>query len=486
MFGIPARFGHESRVFALNLTISLRASSSARKRKAPTRRSISKPAKKIRPAIPKYHETPSKHSADGSIIWPAPSLQIADARRIIRECAARKAPTIICPDKDADGLSSGLILSKTLQFLGLPRSAIRLHFLAKNTTVHDEETRDALAALLPTGEYPYVFILDHGSRPAPPVLPEASYRPGSYTALVIDHHAVTDAPESFPKGAEYVSAANSPPVATSSLLTYLLCADLHESVSKPKTAWLAALGTFGDLGNTLEWSPPFPDMSAVFSEYSKKAITDAVPLVNAPRRHADYDVKSAWDVLESAHGPKDILKSNFLLDVRDQVTAETERCSHSPPKFSEDGCVAVLRICSKAQVHPVVATRWAGFLKSNKLRWVMVANEGYVEGLVNFSGRVARSAKAREGYEDGTTVDIQEDLKTYAKMHESGTLLERLGPSFARGHVQASGGIVGKQEFEELMSAMKIGEGKRTTQKANPKKAEDQSNTLKNYFGSKT
>ncbi|KAI9717587.1 MAG: hypothetical protein M1828_007148 [Chrysothrix sp. TS-e1954] len=446
-----------------------------------------KPAKKARPSLPKYHETPSKSDKDGQIIWPAPRDQIENARRIIRECAASKAPTVICPDKDADGLSSGLILSRTLQFLGLPAENIGVHLLAKNTTVHDDATREAFSDLLPSDAvHPYVFILDHGSRPAPPVLPESARKSGSYTALVIDHHAVTDSPESFPQHANYVSAANSPPVATSSLLTYLLCADLHESVSEPATAWLAALGTFGDLGNTLEWSLPLPDMSHVFSAYSKKTITDAVPLVNAPRRTADYNVKNAWNALEAAKDPKDILKSSILSDAREQVSAETERCSHSPPKFSEDGCVAVLRINSKAQVHPVVATRWAGFLKSNKLKWVMVANEGYVDGLVNFSGRVARSAKSREGYEDGTTVDIQDDLKKYARLHDSGTLLERLGPSFARGHVQASGGIVGKEEFEELMSAMKIGEGKRSTQKTSPKKANEQSNTLKNYFGAST
>ena len=41
------------------------------------------------------------------------------------------------------------------------------------------------------------------------------------------------------------------------------------------------MGTHGDLGNTLKWKPPFPDMTDVFKTHTKKAINDAVALVNA-------------------------------------------------------------------------------------------------------------------------------------------------------------------------------------------------------------
>ncbi|KAK3061737.1 hypothetical protein LTS18_005543, partial [Coniosporium uncinatum] len=81
-------------------------------------------------------------------------------------------------------------------------------------------------------------------------------------------------------------------------------------------------------------------------------------------------------------------------------------------------------------------------------------------------------------------------LKEVAASSESGTLTERLGESFARGHKEASGGIVPKEEFEELMAILRVGEkpaksdgtgtenGKKET---TPKKA--QKNTLMNYFG---
>ena len=43
------------------------------------------------------------------------------------------------------------------------------------------------------------------------------------------------------------------------------------------------MGTHGDLGNTLRWKPPFPDMTEVFKTHTKKAINEAVSLINARR-----------------------------------------------------------------------------------------------------------------------------------------------------------------------------------------------------------
>lgn len=50
---------------------------------------------------------------------------------------------------------------------------------------------------------------------------------------------------------------------------------------------MCAMGTHGDLGNTLKWAPPFPDMKEVFKIYTKKSINDAVSLLNA-RKVAIY------------------------------------------------------------------------------------------------------------------------------------------------------------------------------------------------------
>jgi len=118
------------------------------------------------------------------------------------------------------------------------------------------------------------------------------------------------------------------------------------------------MGTHGDLGTTLKWKPPFPDMAETFRVHSKKAINDAVALINAPRRTARFDVVSAWEALLKTRGPRDMLGNKRLLEARAEVNEEVERQTHTPPKFSKDGKIAVLRIESKAQVHPVIATRW--------------------------------------------------------------------------------------------------------------------------------
>ena len=407
-------------------------------------------------------------------------------------CSAEsKARTLLVPDKDADGLTSGAILRHTLMLLGLPSESIHVHLVSKGKNIHTEEERAKMRSYEPK----FTFVLDQGSRPGPPVVD------GDHQALIIDHHHATEA--DFPQGASHVTACNSPPVATSSLLTYLLCEPLHPKV-KEICDWLCVVGTHGDLGNTFKWESPFPDMRDCMKKYTKKTLNDAVSFVNAPRRTATYDVLSAWEALCETAEPSSILKSPRLRAAREEVNAEVERCTHTAPKFSADGKIAVFRIRSNAQVHPVIATRWAGHLQSKSLEIVLCANEGYLPDKVNFSCRIARCARDRD-----LPVDIIASLKHYAGMRslpadsnedERGAndsehlpLLDRLGTDFARGHVQASGGIVGSDEFEELMRNMQIGvkTPKKEGEGDTPKKKKGgidsgQTNNLMNYFGKAT
>jgi hypothetical protein len=241
------------------------------------------------------------------------------------------------------------------------------------------------------------------------------------------------------------------------------------------------MGTHGDLGNTLKWEPPFPDMKVALKRYTKKALNDAVGAINAPRRTARYDVVSAWNALLNATEPAEIMRNKRLAEARSEVADEVERVTHTAPKFSHDAKIAVFRINSAAQVHPIIATRWAGHLQSARLEIVMVANDGYLPGQVNFSCRIPRCARARN-----PPVNIIQSLKDIAASSPTGDLLERMGESFARGHKEASGGIVGRELFEELMAVMRVGEKPDKTEKTNPKKKNDvpkQKNTLANYFG---
>lgn len=80
--------------------------------------------------------------------------------------------------------------------------------------------------------------------------------------------------------AKIVSACHYPPVATSALLAYEICKPLHVDVVS-SCGYLCVIGTHGDLGTSLKWKPPFPDMTEVFKNHTKKAINDSVSLLNA-------------------------------------------------------------------------------------------------------------------------------------------------------------------------------------------------------------
>ncbi|RAL60690.1 hypothetical protein DID88_010008 [Monilinia fructigena] len=392
-------------------------------------------------------------------------LQNTTAYDFIRECATAQKPTLIVPDKDADGLSAGVIMYRTLLKLGLNERNLDVHLVQKGSNIHEEYERKAMAAKKPS----YVIVLDQGSRAGLPVIDDENAK-----CMIIDHHLSDD----FPRNVTIVSGCHCPPVPTTALMTYEICKNLHTSIAQ-ECGYLCAIGTHGDLGNTLKWIPPFPDMKETFKKHTKKLINDCVSLINAPRRTATYDVITAWEALLEAQDPKEILNNKRLAEARREINEEVERQTHTPPKFSKDGKIAILKIESEAQVHPVIATRWAGFIKSKALEIVMVANYGYLPGKVHFSCRIARCARGRD-----PPVNIIESLKAVANL-DATDLVQRLGDNFARGHKEASGGIVNAAEFGEFYALMKVGEkAEKLEQDVSKIKVEKspQNNTLNNYF----
>lgn len=118
--------------------------------------------------------------------------------------------------------------------------------------------------------------------------------------------------------------------------------------------------------------------------------------------------------------------------------------------------MALLRIDSPCQIHPVIATRWSGTLKSaKKLVCVMCANPGHNPdpNLISFSCRLATNVRKLPEHERPSLRTL---LKEYAQQ-ASPDFLERVGSDFATGHNEATGGIIPKELFEELMQAMEIG-----------------------------
>jgi single-stranded DNA-specific DHH superfamily exonuclease len=96
--------------------------------------------------------------------------------KLIAASAEAQKPTVILPDKDADGLSSGAVLHHTLTTLGLSPDLIAVYFPPKGSNVHDESTKEALAAQAPS----YIFVLDQGSRKGPALIDLP------HTCLIID------------------------------------------------------------------------------------------------------------------------------------------------------------------------------------------------------------------------------------------------------------------------------------------------------------
>lgn len=465
-------------VAPLNQEIGMkRTANGALKTSTTSNRTLSKKsATKEKPKVPDYTDVDPIKDDDGNPIWPAPEADIARARSFLRECATSGKKVLIVPDKDADGLSSGVQIHRTLTTLGLDTGLLDVHLHKRGSNIHAEEERQAMGEKNPN----FVIVLDQGSVRSQAIVEDPNVR-----TLILDHHLS----DSFPDRAEVVSACHYPPVATTSLLTYEICKALHPDLEE-SLAYLCCIGTHGDLGNTLKWEPPFPDMKATFKTYTKKAVNDAVSLLNAPRRTAQYDVMTAWQALLQSKQPTDLLSNGRLQAARSEINIEVERHTHTPPKFTPDGKIAILKINTQAQVHPVIATRWAGYLSSKKLEIVMVANYGYLEGMVNFSCRIARTARGRD-----PPVNIIDSLKAAADLSTDG-LRERMGESFARGHKEASGGIVPVEAFEELYKLLRVGEKadktvsdeerERKKKKTRMVEQSPQKNTLGNYFAKKS
>lgn len=200
----------------------------------------------------------------------------------IRSSATNSHNTLLVPDKDADGLGGTLIVYRTLLALGHPAGRLAVHFVSKGSNPHRDDEREKFALY----KADYAIVVDQGSRPGPALVPGAK-------TLLIDHHMSDE----FPDDTLVLSACKHEPVATSATLAYVLCQPLHPSVQQ-NCDYLCAIGTIGDHGTSFKWPQPFPeeDMKACFKKYTKKAVTDAVSLVNAPRRTATYDVEAAWNV----------------------------------------------------------------------------------------------------------------------------------------------------------------------------------------------
>ncbi|BFZ64001.1 hypothetical protein YB2330_005139 [Saitoella coloradoensis] len=398
--------------------------------------------------------TTEEIGVEGLREWPAGMHSIGSARGFLLRAAkaASALPSsssriLLVPDRDADGLSSGQIIKRTLLLLGAHPDNIYTHFVDKSRSVHDPVERAAMEGYGAR----YVVVMDQGSRGGPPLVAPTSGAGESVEVLVIDHHYSED----FPEGAMVVSACQHPPIATTSMLAYILCTPLHRSVAD-LVGWFAILGTYGDLGSSIKFNgKPWPEeLAPLLKEYTKKRFTESVSLVNAPRR-LDGNPLLAWEALDHPDAsPVSVVESQALRRAKEATKAEIERCQRPAPKFSRDGRVAVVEVKSFAQVHPVIASRWSSTLSKGskggrgRCEMVCVANIGYIPSRVNFSCRPVGAARLTTDEGAEGDVDLIKMLEEYACSKEG--FRSRVGADFARGHRRATGGSLVVELWEEF------------------------------------
>jgi hypothetical protein len=339
-------------------------------------------------------------------------------------------------------------VSLALQLLGKPESELRTHFISAGMSIYNPLERARLSRVCRNENISHMIVLHQGSRASWPLV-ERNTR--TKTLVIDDHYS-----ESIPENTTVVNACKYPPIATSSLLTYIICSELHPD-AKEKTGWLALLGIFGNLGPRAPLDAPYPEeLKAFKKKFTAKHLGGLVSLLNAPRRTPENSPHDAWELLqhtpqtEPAPTPKRIMMGEVdaelverLTDARKRVNAETKRCSKFPPRFSKDKKVAVVYMDSMYQVHPLVAAIWARYLDDPGLKFVLAANGGYVDGKVNFSCRPIKLRKSRAGgldEDEHDEVDIISMLKEYAA--KDSWLEQNVGEEFANGHREATGGIL--------------------------------------------
>lgn len=322
----------------------------------------------------------------------------------------RDARVLVFHDSDADGVTSGIVLQRTLERLGFtnivrrPPSRERDAWSATNRELMREASPEAM------------FLLDLGSRDD--VLLDG------IPCCLIDHHR----PDGVPPHGVLITAYSWDPIPNTSLLVYDLCTPL---AAIEDLDWIAAIGALSDVGE----KAPFPLLAAVKERYAMSDLKEATALVNASRRASDYQPETAARALLDRASARELVRSTSvdvlaLRAAREEVKIAMAEAKKAAPKFS--GNVALVRVHSRCQVHPVIAQIWRTRLPKYI---VIVANDGYVPGRVNFSARSTGDVNALE-------------------------FLRALDPgsgSIGRGHDQASGGSVTVEEWERLLEKMGFG-----------------------------
>jgi hypothetical protein len=324
-----------------------------------------------------------------------------------------EGPIVVLGHFDADGLAAVAVLVRALGQAG--RTAHPL-VLGKTESPWDAAVGERIAALGPAG----LIVADLGTRPEPVL--------AGCPTLVIDHHV----PTGTPGEAITISGNGLDPEPTSALLAWWAATALGDVAD---LLWLAAIGLIGDMAEARD----FPELGQAQARWGKTALKDATVLVNAPRRTAAADAGPALRLMLGSDGPKRITKGDdpdalALHAAKAEVRAAMDEAKRVPPVIVGD--VALIRLHSPCQIHPLIAQQWRGRLRD---KIVIAANSGYRPGWVHFA---ARSASGR-------------DLIAFLAEHRPANADGRYG----NGHAQATGGALPIADWNAFITGLGLPQG---------------------------
>lgn len=316
-------------------------------------------------------------------------------------------------DVDADGLAAGAIWQRTLERAGFKATRV---VPDRERNAWTSGNRDKLSQTAPDA----LFLLDLG-------IARDKILEGVSTCY-IDHHRPDISQKEAHDGDILISGYAWNPIPNTSWMMWEIgreIADLSD------LDWIGAVGTLSDLGEKAPWE----QIGLCKKKYGAKWLKEATVLVNAPRRSAHFEADLGAQALLEFPTPKALCESTSetvlaLREARAEVAAALEEGKKAAPKFA--GQVALIRVSSRCQIHPLIAQVW----RSRLPKFIVIcANDAYLPGRVNFSARSSGGINALEF------------LKSIEIADGEG--------SFGNGHDQASGGSLPVERWEELLA--KIG-----------------------------
>jgi single-stranded-DNA-specific exonuclease len=324
--------------------------------------------------------------------------------------ASPDRPALIAGHFDADGLSSAALLARAFERAGRP---VATRIIGRGESAWEGEASDELAR----ADAGMLVVADLGARPD--VIRD------DVPVVVIDHHVAT--PGAAPETTTLISGYGVDPTPSTSLIAWWCAGALGDA---DDLLWLAAVGIIGDLGERA----PFDELADAKKRYTASALKAAVALVNAPRRASGGDASPALAALMAADGPKAIVRGDVpgaaeMATARAEVAAEVAAARKLAPRFAGD--VALIRMHSPCQIHPLIAQSWRGRLKD---KIVIAANSGYRPGWVHFA---VRSGKG-------------ENLIAFLAQHRP----PGAGMQYGQGHEQATGGALQPDDWAAFLTSL--------------------------------